>query len=262
LAAATLKTLTRRRAITLATTHLGALKQLAAETVGIVNASLQFDAETLTPTYRLLKGVPGRSYGLAIARRLGISEDVLGEAERAVPDAERTLDRLLASVEARGRDIDARAAGLEAREAQLALERQNLQNLQDLEHQLHLREKALDKNAREQARAYLLEARKTVEAALAQARAAVTEATAKEARRIVEEAIEKTVGRPDGRTVGATDLKVGERVRTGQGKVGVVSEVRSDGRVVVEIGAVRLVIAPELLERVDGPSGRPAVGPS
>src|SRR5262249_9709863 len=96
LAAATLKTLTRRRAITLATTHLGALKQLAAETVGIVNASLQFDAETLTPTYRLLKGVPGRSYGLAIARRLGIAGEVLAEAERAVPDAERTLDKLLA----------------------------------------------------------------------------------------------------------------------------------------------------------------------
>src|SRR5262249_12859472 len=54
------------------------------------------------------------------------------------------------------------------------------------------REKSLDKAAREQARAYLLEARKTVEAALAQARAAVSEATAKEARRIVEDAIEKT----------------------------------------------------------------------
>src|SRR5207248_121123 len=52
LAAAVLKTLTRRRAVTLATTHLGALKQLAAEPVGIVNASLQFDAETLTPTFR------------------------------------------------------------------------------------------------------------------------------------------------------------------------------------------------------------------
>ncbi|MGH7338142.1 MAG: endonuclease MutS2, partial [Myxococcota bacterium] len=95
LAAATLKALTRRRAITLATTHLGALKKLAAETVGIVNASLQFDAETLTPTYRLLKGVPGRSYGLAIARRLGVAEEVLADAERAVPDAERTLDALL-----------------------------------------------------------------------------------------------------------------------------------------------------------------------
>ena len=192
LASATLKTLTRRRVITMATTHLGALKQLAAETVGIVNASLQFDAETLTPTYRLLKGVPGRSYGLAIARRLGIAGDVLAEAERAVPDAERTLDKLLASVEARRRELDARAAELETRAAQLDLERQNLQNLENLQDELHAREKSLDKNAREQARAYLLEARKTVEAALAQARAAVTEATAREARRIVEEAIEKT----------------------------------------------------------------------
>ncbi|MGE5142036.1 MAG: endonuclease MutS2, partial [Acidobacteriota bacterium] len=68
LAAATLRSLTRRHAVTLATTHLGALKRLAAESVGIVNASLQFDAATLTPTYRLLKGLPGRSYGLAIAR--------------------------------------------------------------------------------------------------------------------------------------------------------------------------------------------------
>jgi len=192
LASATLKTLTRRRAITMATTHLGALKQLAAETVGIVNASLQFDAETLTPTYRLLKGVPGRSYGLAIARRLGIATDVLAEAERAVPDAERTLDKLLASVEARGRDMDARAAELATQAAQLELERQNLVNLESLQNELQAREKSLDKAAREQARAYLLEARKTVEAALAEARAAVTEATAREARRIVEEAIEKT----------------------------------------------------------------------
>ncbi|HUC40846.1 MAG TPA: hypothetical protein VMR92_08445 [Gemmatimonadales bacterium] len=257
LAAATLKTLTRRRAITLATTHLGALKQLAAETVGIVNASLQFDAETLTPTYRLLKGVPGRSYGLAIARRLGIASDVLAEAERAVPDAERTLDKVLASVEARGREMDARAAELETRAAQLDLERQNLQDLQNIEHELRAREKSLDRNAREQARAYLLEARKTVEAALAQARAAVTEATAKEARRMVEEAIEKGGGEAVGRLGGLTDLTIGDRVKTAQGKVGVVKEIRSDGRVVVEVGAVRLVIAPNLLERVD-PTAQPS----
>ena len=258
LAAATLKTLTRRRAITLATTHLGALKQLAAETVGIVNASLQFDAETLTPTYRLLKGVPGRSYGLAIARRLGLANDVLAEAERAVPDAERTLDRLLASVEARGRDIDARAAELETQAAQLEVERRNLAALEELEAQLRAREKALDKDARERARAYLLEARKTVETALAQARAAVTEATAREARRIVEEAIERTTSarRHDGTLSSAPEFKIGDRVRTGQGKVGVVAELRSDGRVVVEIGAVRLVIAPELLERADVATGR------
>ena len=249
LAAAALKALTRRRAVTLATTHLGALKQLAAETVGVVNASLQFDAETLTPTYRLLKGVPGRSYGLAIARRLGVPADVLAEAERAVPDAERTLDRLLAAVEARSRELDTRSQALAARAAELDLARQAVADLELRAADLLAREKRLDADARERARSYLLEARKTVEAALAQARAAVDEATAKEARRLVEDAIEKTVGRSDGQTAAATDLKVGERVRTGQGKVGVVADVRSDGRVVVEVGAVRLVIPPELLER-------------
>jgi len=258
LAAATLKTLTRRRAITLATTHLGALKQLAAETVGIVNASLQFDAETLTPTYRLLKGVPGRSYGLAIARRLGVAEDVLAEAERGVPDAERTLDKLLASVEARGRELETRAADLDTRAAQIERDLENLQNLQNLETELQLREKSLDTAARDRARAYLLDARKTVESALAQARAAVTEATAREARRMVEEAIEKT-GKLESRNVGMKELKVGDRVKTGQGKVGVVTEVRENGRVVVEVGAVRLVIASDLLELVQSHSNIPTV---
>ncbi|MFN2570663.1 MAG: hypothetical protein ABR537_03475 [Gemmatimonadales bacterium] len=262
LAAATLKTLTLRRVITLTTTHLGALQQLAAETVGIVNASLQFDAETLTPTYRLLKGVPGRSYGLAIARRLGVAEEVLAEAERGVPDAERTLDRLLASVETRGRELEARSRELDTRAAQIERDLANLTNLEALESDVRTREKALDREARERARQYLLEARKTVEAALGQARAAMNEATAREARRMVEEAIEKTGGRADGRMGRPSDFKIGERVRTEQGKVGVVAEIRSDGRVVVEIGAIRLVIAPELLERADSPSAHPPIRPS
>ncbi len=251
LAAAALKALTRRHAVTLATTHLGALKQLAAETVGVVNASLQFDAETLTPTYRLLKGVPGRSYGLAIARRLGVPVDVLAEAERAVPDAERTLDRLLAAVETRARDLEARAQGLDTRAAELDLARQAVADLELRAADLLAREKRFDADARERARSYLLEARKTVEAALAQARAAVDEVTAKEARRLVEEAIEKTGGQAVRRLGGSTDLAVGDRVRTGQGKVGTVAEIRDDGRVVVEVGSIRLVIAPELLERAD-----------
>ena len=58
------------------------------------------------------------------------------------------------------------------------------------------------------------------------------------------------------------NLKVGDRVRTGQGKVGVVTEVRDNGRVVVEVGAVRLVIASDLLELVQSPSNIPTVPPS
>ena len=196
LAAAVLKTLTRRRAVTLATTHLGALKQLAAETVGIVNASLQFDAETLTPTYRLLKGVPGRSYGLAIARRLGIAGDVLEMAERAVPEAERALDALLAAVEARARELEVRQQELAGRDAAQRADAAKLdargEELAARERDLTSRARSLERDAREQARAYLLEARRKVEEALGRARAAVDEVTAKQARRLVEQAIAET----------------------------------------------------------------------
>jgi DNA mismatch repair protein MutS2 len=198
LAAAVLRTLTRRRAVTLATTHLGALKQLAADTVGIVNASLQFAAETLTPTYRFVKGVPGRSYGLAIARRLGIAPDVLALADRAVPEAERALDALLASVEARARELAELAAALAARERALAEAGERLEaraaEVAARERAVDERARALERAAREQARAYLLEARRRVEEALARARAAVDEATAREARRLVEQAIADTGG--------------------------------------------------------------------
>ena len=157
---------------------------------------LQFDAETLTPSYRLLKGVPGRSYGLAIARRLGVAADVLADAERSVPDAERQLDRLLAGVEAKRQEVETHARELVDRERALVEERDGVErrgeDVAERERAVRDRERSLDTAAREQARAYLLDARKTVEAALAQARAAVDEATAREARRLVEEALEKT----------------------------------------------------------------------
>src|SRR5213078_4282764 len=214
LAAATLKTLTRRRAITLATTHLGALKQLAAETVGIVNASLQFDAETLTPTYRLLKGVPGRSYGLAIARRLGVASEVLDIAERAVPDRERTLDALLATVEARARELEVRERELAAQDERLREDAARVDARADevvaRERDVKTRGQALESAAREQARAYLLEARRKVEDALGRARAAVDEATAREARRLVEKAIEETDVRETGNVKRETWLSLDE----------------------------------------------------
>jgi len=221
LATAVLQTLTRRRAVTLATTHLGALKQLAAETVGIVNASLQFDADTLTPTYRLLKGVPGRSYGLAIARRLGIAPEVLEIAERAVPGAERALDALLATVEARARELDAMQQELAARDAGLRSDAEKVDaraaDLAAREREVQARAQRLEREAREQARAYLLEARKKVEEALGQARAAVDEATAREARRLVEKAIDETAGEAAGEKVREGWMSLDELKRARRG---------------------------------------------
>jgi DNA mismatch repair protein MutS2 len=220
LAAAVLRTLTRRHVVTLATTHLGALKRLAAETVGIVNASLQFDAQTLTPTYRLLKGVPGRSYGLAIARRLGVEEEILAEAERSLPEAERTLDALLAAVEARARELETREDALNAAAEAVRVEREIIETrgaaLEASERDVRARARALEGDAREQTRAYLLEARRRVEEALGLARAAVDEATAKEARRLVESALAETETGDEGRGTGGGWLSLEELKRRRQ----------------------------------------------
>ena len=101
LGGAILEALTARGTVTLATTHLGALKELATEVPGVVNASLQFDTVHLAPTYRLIKGVPGRSYGLSIARRLALPEQVVARAEARVPQVERDVESLLADLERR-----------------------------------------------------------------------------------------------------------------------------------------------------------------
>jgi DNA mismatch repair protein MutS2 len=266
LAAATLVTLTQRGALTLATTHLGALKELAGQSAGIVNASLQFDAATLTPTYRLLKGVPGRSYGLAIARRLGVSENILTDAEARVPDAERRLDALLARVEQRERELQDRQAAAEARSGELeslaARLRIQEESQRAREDELKQREKAAEREGRKQARAHLLEARQRVEEALAVAREAVDQAAAREARRLVEEgireegeALERTEQTETvRRTERDANPAVGDRVRLPSGSTGRVLESRSDGKLVVALGAMRMVLDPAELEVVPGAS--------
>ncbi|HEU4954024.1 MAG TPA: Smr/MutS family protein [Gemmatimonadales bacterium] len=253
LAAATLAALSRRSTLTLATTHLGALKDLASHTAGVVNASLQFDAATLTPTYRFVKGVPGRSYGLAIARRLGVGSDILADAEARMPDAERNLDALLAVVEERQRALHAEQAGqaeraieLDALEARLRTEAES-QAARAAE--LARREKAAEREGRRQAKGYLMDARRLVEDALGAARAAGDDAAAREARRMVEEGIREQGERlsaqdAEGSLAGGaaeSGLSAGARVRLSGGSTGEVLELRPDGKAVVALGAMRMV---------------------
>jgi DNA mismatch repair protein MutS2 len=272
LAAATIASLTRRGSITLATTHLGALKELASQLPGVVNASLQFDAATLTPTYRFLKGVPGRSYGLAIARRLGVGREVLDDAEARVPAAERRLDALLAAVEERERKLrqeqltsTERTVELDALAARLGVQ-QEAQTAREAE--LKRREKAAEREGHKQARTYLLEARQRVEEALGAARGAADEVAARDARRLVEEGIREEgealekAETTDGRTGGQADgFQPGDRVKVAGGPTGEVLEIRSDGKLVVGSGAVRMVVGSEALTAAS-PSARAPARPS
>jgi DNA mismatch repair protein MutS2 len=177
-----------------------------------------------------------------------------------VPDAERQLDALLADVEARARALAERETAVGEAEAAAATERTRLeareQTASERERGVVERERTLDTRAREQARAYLLEARKTVEAALGQARAAVDEATAREARRMLERAISETKdgGQAVGRSSGRVDARMDDRVRTADGMLGRVRELRDDGSAVIESGAVRLIVPLEQIVEVLGAS--------
>jgi len=108
-----LEELVRRDSLAIVTSHLGALKTLDAPGSGIVNASLQFDPERMEPTYQLVKGRPGRSYGLAIARRLGLPSQLLDRAEEFLGSGEASLEDLLGRLERREVEANALAETLE-----------------------------------------------------------------------------------------------------------------------------------------------------
>jgi len=267
LAGAALRALTRLGAVTIATTHLGSLKALATQAGGIVNGSLQFDAERLAPTFRFVKGTPGRSYGLAIAKRLGIRSDVLTEAEGQISTVERSLDALLQVAEARERELAAAQADLAARLGDA--ERESARLSEQAERQaaregtLKAREKDAERRARTEARRVMLEAREHVEAALRAAQSARGDEAGTRARRGLEEAIKRegevieALERPDpAHPADAGAIQVGQRVRLGSGSVGRVVETRPDGNAVVVSGSVKVVVATGELTLLTGRDGR------
>jgi DNA mismatch repair protein MutS2 len=265
LAWAVLEALTRRGALTIATTHLGTLKTLASSVPGVVNGSLEFDPAGLSPTYRFTKGVPGRSYGLAIARRLGLDPALVDRATARVPAQERALDALLEAVEGRRRAVEAREAAVEGWDKEITARETTVgareAAVAEREREARRREREAVWHAQEQARAYLLRARQTVEEALRRAEAPRSDA-AREARRLVENAI-READQTEGAAVGSEEeertgaaVEAGARVRVGSGALGVVEEVRGDGKITVITGNVRMVVPRDAVVALPGGAGR------
>ena len=94
----------------IATTHHSELKLYAHETDGVQNASVEFDVETLSPTYRLTIGLPGQSNALAIAANLGMPHEVVDAARSGLSRGERDLDRVLGDLRAQLTAAEERAA--------------------------------------------------------------------------------------------------------------------------------------------------------
>jgi DNA mismatch repair protein MutS2 len=257
LGGAILETLTRRGAFTVATTHLGALKELPSEVPGVINASLQFDGAALAPTYRLVKGIPGGSYGISIARRLHLPEEVLRRAEERVPHTERRISALVDELERRERELtDTERELREISERASA----GLHQVSEREREVRARERDLEKQSRSEARKYLLEARAEVEAAIRDVRASASDETsARDARRRVEQLAEghstalRDIERTPERKVeseSADEIAVGDFVEAPAlgSKPARVVELRGDDAVVA-IGSIKLAVPLDSLRR-------------
>jgi DNA mismatch repair protein MutS2 len=266
---AVLEELTRRGTMTVATTHLGALKELATQVPGVVNASLQFDAVALAPTYRLIKGIPGRSYGISIARRLRLPEHVVDRAEERLPRQERDAAALIEQLEARAEELTRREW-----EAAAVLDdaRERIAAVAQRERTVRERERAAEKESRQEARRYLLDARaeidRTIRHLKAQGAAALDDA-GRDARHRAEQLAAKQgaelerLDREEAnvqrrvapvRPAQDVEIAVGNTVSVATlgGKTGRVLELR-DGDALVVVGAMKLTVPRRSLARAEAP---------
>lgn len=106
LAMAILNYLRKIDATVMATTHYPELKLYAHDTPKTINASMEFDVTTLSPTYRLLIGVPGRSNAFDISKRLGLREDILEEARAGIDTDTQSVNEMVANLERERREAE------------------------------------------------------------------------------------------------------------------------------------------------------------
>ncbi len=99
LATSILDTLHNQKVLTMATTHYSELKMYALSTPGVENACCEFSLETLSPTYRLLIGIPGKSNAFAISKKLGLPKEIIAQAEGHIEEDDKSFEDLFIDLE-------------------------------------------------------------------------------------------------------------------------------------------------------------------
>ncbi|QHT62661.1 endonuclease MutS2 [Paenibacillus lycopersici] len=239
-----------------ATTHYSELKAYAYNRKGVINASMEFDIATLSPTYRLLIGVPGRSNAFAIAERLGLQRHIIEHARGEVSEEDVRVESMIASLEEDRLGAESERQTAEALRKQL--EAQQARHEAELQRFEEQREKLLEK-AQEEARQVMQRAKREAEEIIADLRklaqeegAAVKDHKLTEARRRLDEATPESRKPAKSKAKGSKPQPIGggdEVMVYSLGQRGHVVEI-TGSEALVQLGILKMKVALSDLELV------------
>jgi DNA mismatch repair protein MutS2 len=252
LAIALLQYLAVQAQLTMATTHFGELKALKYEDERFENASVEFDESTLSPTYRLLWGIPGRSNALTIASRLGLKQEVVEQAKTHIGGGTDEVNQVIAGLEAQRRTQETKAAQAQdlLRQAEKLYKEvsEKATALQEREQAIRASQEAAVQQAITQARSEIAQVIRRLQ------QGTPTAQDAQQATHALNQIAEKfTPAPPPKQKVGFVP-KVGDRVRIP--KLGQTAEVLSnadeDGELTVRFGLMKMKVLLQDIESLDG----------
>ncbi len=235
---------------TVSTTHYGALKTFAYETPRVKNASVEFDTETLRPTYRLLVGIPGKSNAFTIAGRLGLSERVLHKANTFVTEREMQVADLIENLGETHREIE-----LEKQKAETGRQAVEMQSKALAEKTIRLDEEyeILIGLAKEEASELIREAKREADAIIEELKEALKKDTKQQRdiekarqgfRRISTKLDNGRQAQRPGNGLVADQLKLGQTVQMTKlrQKGQVIKLPNANGEVLVQAGIMKIMV--------------------
>lgn len=260
LAIALLQYLASHAQLSIATTHFGELKALKYQDEQFENASVEFDESTLSPTYRLLWGIPGRSNALTIARRLGLKPEVVDEAKTHLGGATEDVNQVIAGLEAQRRRQETKAT--EASELLQQAERL-YQEVSEKAAALQERERSLRQQQEKAVQEAIVQAKGEIASVIRRLQKGSTKAQdAQQATNALNQIASAYLPQQPKPKPGFQP-GVGDRIRIP--RLGQTAEVLSapseDGELTVRFGLMKMTVKLEDIESLDGQKAEPVVKP-
>ncbi|MCI2747591.1 endonuclease MutS2 [Staphylococcus warneri] len=242
-------------ALVMATTHYPELKAYSYNREGVMNASVEFDVETLSPTYKLLMGVPGRSNAFDISKKLGLSLNIINKAKTMIGTDEQEINNMIESLEKNSKRVDEQRIELD----RLVKEAQTTHDELEKQYQQYQNyEKSLMDEAKEKANQRVKSATKEADAILKELRelrdkkgADVKEHELIDKKKQLDDQYEAKSIKQNVQKQKYDKIQAGDEVKVlSYGQKGEVLELVGDEEAVVQMGILKMKLPIEDLEKM------------